>query len=185
MKNPVPERSPCSSVPRILTTALPAFSKTSLTSRLIELVDASAGCCGGGVPGGSSARANATAPKTVTANARRSVIAENKTGRFGNRGRSGAGPGLEPESRLITHWGTIEHVARRRRDPVSFGAVFDSTNKRWAKVAGRDWSGEAPVRIRQRGCRHDWSTILGRHSFGRGGLVNFERNHRGADDDGR
>src|SRR4051812_7962721 len=104
MKNPVPERSPCWSVPRIFTTALPDFSKISFTSRLIEAVEDSEDCAGGGVV--SSARAKTRPPKTASAQAR-----------------------LEPESCLITHWRTIQHVTRRRRDPVSFGAVFDSAHK--------------------------------------------------------
>src|SRR4051812_41521832 len=116
MKKPVPDRSPCWSVPRILTTALPAFSKTSLTSRLIELVDASGGGAAGAA-GASSPRANVTAPKIVTAKARRSVIAEEKIRALGKRGGIGPGPSLEPECRLIAHWGTIEYVTRRRRDP--------------------------------------------------------------------
>src|SRR5438270_11847840 len=103
MKKPVPERSPCSSVPRIFTTALPAFSNTSFTSRLIELVEVSAGCGDGAEEAGvSSARTNATAPKTVKAKARRNVIAEDKIGRLGNRGLIGPGAALEPECRLIT-----------------------------------------------------------------------------------
>src|SRR3954465_13156501 len=161
MKNPVPERSPCASVPRIFTTALPDFSKISFTSRLMDVVEDSGAWTGAEGGAASSARARATPPKRASATA-----------------------SLEPESCLITHWGTIQHVTRWRRDPVSFGAVFDSTNKRWAKVAGRDRAREAPVRIRQRGGGHGWSMILGRCVHGRGGLINFERNHRGAHDNG-
>src|SRR5258705_87071 len=41
MKKPVPANSPCSSVPWTFTTALADLSKTSLTSRLIEVVEGS------------------------------------------------------------------------------------------------------------------------------------------------
>src|SRR2546421_345076 len=94
MKKPVPDRSPCSSVPRIFTTAFPDFSKISLTSRLMDAVEDSGAWTGaeGGVV--SSARARAMPPKTASASAR-----------------------LEPESCLITHWRTIQHVTRWRRDP--------------------------------------------------------------------
>src|SRR3954453_13471162 len=124
MKNPVPESSPCSSVPRIFTTALPAFSKISFTSRLIEDVCDSGDCAGAGAGAVSSARANAAQRLSAAAKAKRTVIRGEKNRR------------LEPERCLITHWRTIQHVARRRRDPVSFGAVFDSSNERWAEVAG-------------------------------------------------
>src|SRR2546423_2365339 len=155
MKNPVPDRSPCSSVPRIFTTAFPDFSKISLTSRLMDAVEDSGAWTGaeGGVV--SSARARAMPPKTASASAR-----------------------LDPESCLITHWRTIQHVTRWRRDPVSFGA---SADKRWAEVAGRDRIGKAPVRIRQRRGRHDRGAILGRDIHGLGGLINLQRNYRRAD----
>src|SRR5581483_8844351 len=44
MKKPVPDISPCSSTPRIFTTALHVRSKTSLTSRLMEEADWSGSC---------------------------------------------------------------------------------------------------------------------------------------------
>src|SRR3977135_537969 len=99
MKKPVPESSPYASVPRILTTALAAFSKMSLTSRLIELVE---------LVDSSSARVSAAQRKTARAKSERGTIPGKRFRRFGNR-RSLAG--LKPESRLITHWRTVEHVA--------------------------------------------------------------------------
>src|SRR2546430_8685590 len=147
MKNPVPDKSPCSSVPRIFTTAFPDFSKISLTWRLMDAVEGSGAwtAAEGGVV--SSARATATPPKNASASAR-----------------------LEPESCLITHWSTIQHVTRSRRGPVSFGAVFDSADKRWAEAAGRDRIGKAPVRIRPRRARHARGALLGRDSPGLGHL---------------
>src|SRR5947209_5724623 len=158
MKNPVPERSPCSSVPRIFTTAFPDFSKISLTSRLMDAVEDSGAwtAAEGGVV--SSARATATPPKNASASAR-----------------------LEPESCLITHWSTIQHVTRWCRGPVSFGAVFDSADERWAEVAGRDRIGKAPVRIRPCRGSHNWGAILGRDIHGLGSLINLQRNYRRAD----
>src|SRR5438270_3301223 len=132
MKNPVPDKSPCSSVPRIFTTAFPDFSKISLTSRLMDAVEDSGAWTAAEAGVVSSARATATPPKSASATA-----------------------SLKPKSCLITHWSTIQHVTRWRRGPVSFGAVFDSADKRWAEVAGRDRIGKAPVRIRPRRGGHD------------------------------
>ena len=39
-------------------------------------------------------------------------------------GKEDSGRPLKPESRLITHWNAIEHVARSRRGPVSVGALI-------------------------------------------------------------
>src|SRR6476469_4560382 len=98
MKNPVPERSPCSSVPRIFTTALPDFSKISFTSRLMEAVDDSGDWAGAGGAGVSSAWA--TVVERMNA-----VAAEKPTNFTGEKARW-----LEPERCLITHWRTIQHV---------------------------------------------------------------------------
>src|ERR1043166_9136198 len=108
MKKPVPANSPCSSVPRTLTTALADLSKTSLTSRLIDVVD------------GSSARRQA-----VTA--RQANPKENQETERTDRENDSVAS-LKSESGLITHWRTIENVARRRRGPVSVGAVIDGVH---------------------------------------------------------
>src|ERR1700686_922224 len=129
MKKPVPESSPYASVPRIFTTALAAFSKMSLTSRLIELVD------------GSSARVSVAQRKRARAKRERDIIPGDRFRRFGNR-RSLTR--LEPESRLITHWRTIEHVARGR-GPVSVRAVFDSANEGRTGVARGGGIGKTPI----------------------------------------
>src|SRR5438045_1542721 len=99
MKNPVPESSPCSSAPRIFTTAFPAFSKISFTSRLIDVVEDSADCVGAGPGVVSSARTNAAQRISAVAKAKRTVIAGEKTRR------------LEPERCLITHWRSEEHTS--------------------------------------------------------------------------
>src|SRR6266850_307118 len=114
MKKPVPARSPCWSVPRIFTTAFADFSKTSLTSRLMEVVD------------GSCARARAARAKKVSAN-------ENRDTARGSDRENNSAARLKSESSLITHWRTIENVARRGRGPVSAGAVVDIAQKLWTQ----------------------------------------------------
>src|SRR5437868_264487 len=116
MKNPVPDKSPCSSVPRILTTALPDFSKISFTSRLIDDACDSGDWAGGDAGVVSSAGAKLAKRAREIAKPKRTIIA-------------GQPRRLESESRLITHWRTIQHVTRWRHDPVSFGALFDSAHE--------------------------------------------------------
>src|ERR1044071_6929711 len=178
MKKPVPERSPCWSVPRTFTTALADLSKISLTSRLIEVVEGSGALDASAEGAGSWARAKVTQARKGTKN--RKVITGKNNPRIGNR----CFPGLKPESRFITHRRTIKHVTRRRRDPVSFGAVFDRANERRAKIAGRDRIGQAPGGILQRS-RNGGSAILGRDIHRLGGLVNFQGNDRCTDQDCR
>src|SRR5450631_1599281 len=119
MKKPVPANSPCSSVPRTFTTALADLSKTSLTSRLIEVVD------------GPCARARAATAKNASTKENRDT-----TPRSDRENDSGAR--LEPESGLITHWRTIENVARKRRGPVSVGAVINSVQELRTQITRRD-----------------------------------------------
>src|SRR2546430_9592536 len=151
----------------------------------MELVEGSCGrgCSGADAGGASCARTNAMPKASELAKTRRNVIAGERIRRFGNRRSLSR---LEPESRLITHWRTIKHVTRRRRDPVSFGTVFDSANERRAQIAGRDRIGKTPLRIRQGSRRRDHrDAILSRDLHGLGGLVNLQGNHRGADEQRR
>src|SRR3954462_10325050 len=92
MKNPVPERSPCASVPRIFTTALPDFSKISFTSRLIDDVEGTADLgAGAGVVAAARkpkilARAGVTHATSARANPKRNGVArEEKKRRLANR----------------------------------------------------------------------------------------------------
>src|SRR4029077_18094659 len=98
--------------------------KISFTSRLIDAVEDSGAWAGAVGGAASSARKN-------TAQSAKQVARTTgeKTRRFEIRQPLSASSGLEPERCLITHWGTIEDVTRWRRDPVSFGAVFDSAHK--------------------------------------------------------
>src|SRR6202158_1685011 len=119
MKKPVPANSPCSSVPRTLTTALADFSKTSLIPRLMGVVEGSGTEVKRGnaekLIEGPCAQATLASPKRANENENRDSA--ERTGRKPNFRVV-----LEPKSGLITHWRTIENVARRRRGPVSIGA---------------------------------------------------------------
>src|SRR5262249_37631441 len=87
----------------IFTTALPQRSKTSLTSRLIVSVVGDSGVC--------CAISEATAASDVNVASKGNLAAN-----------------LELESRLITHWHAVEHVAWRTT-AVSLGA-FCNISKR-------------------------------------------------------
>src|SRR5438270_5325485 len=110
----MPANSPCSSVPWTFTTALADLSKTSLTPRLMEVVDGS----GSEVKRGSAERLIegpcAQATPAITNNANDN---ENRDTAGRTDGKSSSPVALESESGLITHWRTIKNVARRRRGP--------------------------------------------------------------------
>src|SRR5690242_12550642 len=85
----------------IFTTAFEQRSKTSLTSRL--MVVGSCACC----------------PTRDVAAAKNASPASEEN----------PGTGLKLERRLITHWHTVEHVARRRTGSVSLGAFRHITKR--------------------------------------------------------
>src|SRR3954469_1278152 len=104
MKKPVPATLLCSSTARILTTAFAQRANTSFTSRLISVVDC-----------GSAHRADVLATQASSTTPAR-VSAEKPD--------TPAVPVLEPERRgLITHRCAVEHIARRRCQPVSLHGV--------------------------------------------------------------
>src|SRR5215210_7088072 len=133
-KKPVPAKLPCSSTPRIFTTARAERSKTSFTSRLMVEADCSCACA---KPAAETTASMPTVNLVRTrAAARRGKIA-------------GA---LEPESSLITHWRAVEHVARGRRgSSVSPGSSRGHTERGRAEITHGDWRRETPSRI---GLRH-------------------------------
>ena len=78
-----------------------------------------------------------------------------------------SGARLKSESGLITHWSTIENVARRRRGPVSVGAVIGIAQELRTQITRRDRSGKAPGRILSRRGHHRRLVLNARHSRSR------------------
>ncbi len=113
----------------------PTCSKTSLTSRLIEVVD------------GSCARARAASGEKSEREREPGHRRDEATGKD-------SGARLKSESGLITHWSTIENVARRRRGPVSVGAVIDIAQELRTQITRRDRRGKTPGRILNRRGHH-------------------------------
>src|ERR1700730_4283415 len=156
-KKPVPKISLCSSTARILTTALAARSKTSLTSRLIELADCSC------------ARDRLTSAIKLKAKAILNTAADWDR-------KENPGPWLEPESCLITHWNAIEHIARRRGSPVSVGALIRTAKGTSAKNARRDGRSQIPFGVGTDRRSEGGLGIGGKTSRFRR-LINFKRDH--------
>src|ERR1700682_3255452 len=158
-KKPVPKISLCSSTARILTTALEARSKTSLTSRLIELADCSC------------PRARSTSAIKLKAKAILNTAADWDR-------KENPGPSLEPESCLITHGNAIQHIARRRGSPLSVGALIRFAQGTSAQNARRDGRSQVPFRVGTNRRSEGGLGTGGKTSRVRR-LINFER------DDGR
>src|SRR6266581_2795365 len=137
-------------------TARPQRSKSDLTSRLIDSAVSSW-----------ARRISGAKRKTIAQPSRRILaLPREKSERLAN---------LKIESWLITHRKTVEHVARRRRGPVSVGAFIDLTVKRRFQSATRECGGRAEVQFSIQICgRHD-CTIAGRDIDRLRSLINFKR----------
>src|SRR5947199_178320 len=93
-------------------------------------------------------------------------------------------PFLKSESRLITHGDAIEHVARRGCGSVSLGASIKTANRLRPENLRGHRRCKAPFSFRTRRRRQSWRTLEGDASRLRL-LINLQRNHCGAYQDGR
>src|SRR5207245_767709 len=132
-------------VASILTTAVAARSKTSLTSRLKTVADSGPGC----------AESEAAAAKNASFASKRNPSVE-----------------LELESRLITHGHAVEHVARRAA-PVSLGAFRNIAKRPRVKDPCGHGRCQGPFRFSAGGHDQNWSIRRGNRRR-LGSLINLE-----------